>query len=101
MTGLLLPLLALLVLLLFAGIGLVIWIVQKSVRARRELRGGPDMILDRYFDGRPNVTSHGDLLHLDRETLIAGAEARGYRLIHSGQEPGADHPTLYFERVTQ
>lgn len=54
-------------------------------------------ILDTTFNGRPNVTFTPHMRTLKYETVIIGAQERGYKLTH---QTGSQYGPLIFEKVT-
>lgn len=56
-----------------------------------------DQILNEAFDGRPDVTFTLNMRTLKPETVVLGAKARGYKLVHETQ--GQYGPTgMIFEK---
>lgn len=69
-------------------------------RAAKEHRANPGPIMDRLFDGSPQVTyTPGMGSHLSLDTLTRGASERGYRFGQSVRAAG--QPEMWiFEKVS-
>lgn len=73
-------------------------LLGRADRMRRKAEANSETVLDEAFDGRPDVTFTVNLTTLKPETVIAGAETRGYTLSH--QLSNQYGPTaLMFRRV--
>jgi len=86
----------LLALMVFGLLG-VFLLASTSTRQKRAERDAGS-ILDTAFDGREDVTFKVNMASLKYETVIAGAKARGYKLVHQAENQYGPH-TLVFERV--
>lgn len=56
--------------------------LASTSRAQRKAEATADTTLDAVFDGRSDVTYPVNMRTMKPETVIAGAEARGYQLTH-------------------
>lgn len=54
--------------------------------------------LDALFDGSPNVTFSGHMRSMKYDTVVRGAQERGYKVAHTAGEPNKAF-TLIFEKV--
>lgn len=76
-------LVVLLVLVAIAAFGLFgIAVLASTARAQRKAEANAEEELDAVFDGSPDVTYALNMRTLKYKTVIAGAEARGYKLTH-------------------
>lgn len=88
-----------LLLLAIAAFGLFGFIVLGSVnRGQKRSEANAEEILDKAFDGSPNVTFKITMQSVKYETVILGAKKRGYRLIHQADNQYGPH-TLIFEKI--
>ena len=91
--------LVLLVLVLIAGFG---WLMLGGValvnKGQKKAEANSKQILDEAFDGSPNVTFKIHMQSVKYETVIIGAKARGYKLMHQADNQYGPH-TLIFEKV--
>lgn len=58
------------------------FVIGSTFRKQKKAEANSEQILDRTFDGRSNVTVELGLATLKYDTVINGAEARGYALTH-------------------
>lgn len=73
----------LLILAAVALLGILGFVILGSTsRKQKKAEANSEVILDRTFDGRSNVTVELGLATLKYETVINGAESRGYTLTH-------------------
>lgn len=73
----------LLILIAVAAFGILGFVVLGATsRKQKNAEANSESILDRTFDGRENVTVDLGLATLKYETVINGAEKRGYTLTH-------------------
>ena len=90
--------LVLLVLVLIGGFG---WFMLGGValinKGQEKAEANAEQILDEAFDGSPNVTFKINMQSVKYETVIVGAKARGYKLLHQAENQYGPH-TLIFER---
>lgn len=79
-----------------AWLGFGLFVSGEKQTARDEARA--DEILDEFFDGRRTVVHTPSVSKLKFETLVSGADARGYKLTHTEgkHELGREY---VFERV--
>ena len=69
-------------------------------RARRKSEENAPAILDAAFDGSPRVTFKVTMESPSYETVVRGAEDRGYRLAHETNDTADGVArTLLFDRV--
>lgn len=82
-----------------AALGLIGFVVLSSTsRAQRKAEQSAESLLDEAFDGRPSVTYKVNMTTMKYETVISGAEARGYRLAHQADNQYGPH-TLMFQKA--
>ena len=67
-------------------------------RGQKKSEANADQILDDAFDGSENVTFTINMQSVKYETVIVGAKARGYKLIHQADNQYGPH-TLIFEKA--
>lgn len=67
-------------------------------RAQKKAEENASEILDKAFDGRPDVTFSINMASLKYETVIVGAKRRGYKLTHQAENQYGPH-TLIFEKA--
>ena len=66
-------------------------------RGQRKAEQNAEAILDEAFDGSPMVTFKINMQSVKYETVIVGANARGYTLSHQAENQYGPH-TLIFEK---
>ncbi|RKT33677.1 hypothetical protein DEU34_2281 [Microbacterium sp. AG1240] len=74
------------------------FVLGSTSRARRKAEESADTLLDEAFDGRPSVTYKVNMTTMKYETIVSGAEARGYRLEHQADNQYGPH-TLMFRKA--
>lgn len=94
-------LLILLGLVLIAGFG---WVMLGGValvnRGQKKSEANAEQILDDAFNGANTVTFKINMQSVKYETVIIGARARGYKLIHQADNQYGPH-TLIFEKASE
>ncbi|WP_114906493.1 hypothetical protein [Ornithinimicrobium murale] len=69
-------------------------------RSGRKAEENAPALLDRAFDGLPQVTYKVNMKTPSYETVLRGAEARGYRLVHEiNNSSDGFAKTLLFDRA--
>lgn len=81
---------------IFGLIGFVL--LGSTSHAQRKAEESEDTLLDETFDGRPSVTYKVNMSTMKYETIVSGAEARGYRLAHQADNQYGPH-TLMFQKA--
>lgn len=81
---------------IFGVVGFLV--LGKTGHDQKKSEDSAPKILDAAFDGRPDVTFKLHMRTLKYETVIAGAKARGYKLVHQADNQYGPH-TLMFEKV--
>jgi len=80
----------------FGALGFVL--LSKVDRDRNKAEKNADESLDALFDGRQDVTFSGNMRSMKYETVILGAEKRGYTLAHQAGDPNGAF-TLIFAKA--
>jgi hypothetical protein len=91
--------LRLIVLMMLAG-WMGLWLSDHARKTRKRAEARAPEILDAAFDGRPDVLLKVNMETPSYETVVLGAKARGYALVHEtdGTANGIAK-TLMFERA--
>lgn len=72
--------------------------VLKTESDQKKAESHAGVILDAAFDGRPNVTFNTSMRSLKYETVILGAQERGYKLTH---QANGQYGALLFEKTPE